>query len=482
MSPALLPRDNKLVRPRLGVLTGLWMLALLLFPITTPPFVGIGNVVAKPLSFFPVLLLLLLASITGNRRVNHIISVEMTWLVGFAMVAVATGLVHWGFVDLAMSAAGFDNYIRALPTLMIGLSFYMAFRIMNLTRQELVRSEMLIMSALMVSIGVELIQLAADKFFPFLTPLVELINSLFVEVAISWSGRYHGLAYEPSWLADQLILIALPLSLSRVLSGESYGEIRLPLRGVNFKIENFFLAMTVVGIFISGSRTGIVGALLVFGVSGLMYGARNKHRLLSVRSIGGVVALVGLFGGGLLYALSNDYVVSMAIAVYSASTIEELVHWASFGTRASVWFSSFQVFLENPVMGVGLGGAELYYYQFVPEWILDVPEAQSWLAGFGRANSKNMILRLLAETGLVGAIFFFAFVFLHFRGKGGLRHSYLKAMMAIAFVVISFQSDSFALPTMWFALGFLLLHGKLAKEGSVAGGFRGRGGDVQAVG
>ena len=455
--------EHMVKRSSRGLLQLLWLITLALFPITSPPFIPLGNVVAKPLCFVPACLLLMLAFLTGSGRLKGLISVENAFLVIFGFIAVMTGILHWGFASSEMSIFGLNNYYRALPTLAIGMVFYITFRIMNLDRRELAISELVIMGAVTVSIGVEFLQLLADKFFTFLLPLVELINSLFVDVVGTWTERYHGLAYEPSWLADQLLLIALPLSLSRVLSGDSLGLVRMPLLGIRVRTEKFFLTMTMLGIFISGSRTAIFGALLILILTAVVYIVKSKKRLFTISN--GINMILASAAGfiGIGYALSNDYVLSAVVAIYSASTMVELVQWASFGTRASVWFTTFQVFLENPVVGVGLGGAELYYSEYVPDWILDSPEAQSWLGG-GRANSKNIILRVLAETGVIGGLIFFSFVLLHFRGRGNVRHLYLKISTAVAVIVTSFQSDTFALPTLWFALGFLLLNGRLLPD------------------
>ena len=445
-----------------------WFLAIILFPITTPPFLPLGNVVAKPISLIFMLFLLFILLATGNYRLKKVISYELMLLLIFAFVAVLTGVLHWQFFDLFNSEQGMANYLRALPTLIIGCGFYLTFRAMNLDKVELNSSELIIQWAMMASIGIEILQAAADTIFPFLLPLVVSIDTALVEVSFTWTERYHGLAYEPSWLGEQLLLICIPLSLSRVVSGRSLGIFRLPVLRIPLRKEAFFLFMSVIGVILSGSRSALFGLLLISLGTGLLYFVKNRHGMLNLRSVMKVILLAGVCLAGFLFAVSNDYVLSAFIAVISASSFDELARMGNFGPRASLWLTSFQVFLANPFFGVGLGGAEIYYADFVPDWVLNVPEVQGWLAGEGRANPKNLITRLLSETGLVGFLIFLSFVLQHFRGPGDLRHQYLKVAMVAGFIVFSFQSDTFALPTLWFALGFLYLSGKYSAQRLVA--------------
>ena len=441
-----------------------WFLTIISFPITTPPFLPLGNVVAKSLSFLFIFFLLFILLASGNYRLKKVLSYELVLLLIFAIVAVLTGVLHWQFFDVFNSEQGMANYLRALPTLIIGGGFYLTFRAMNLDEAELIFTELIIQWAMMVSIGVEILQAVADTIFPFLLPLIVLIDTAFVDVSFTWTERYHGLAYEPSWLGEQLMLICVPLSLSRVVSGRSLGAIRLPIFSIPLRKEAFFLFMSILGVFLSGSRSALLALLLILFGTGLLYLGKNRRRLFNLKHMARGILLIGVCLAGFVYVINNDYLLSVFNAIIFASSFDELANMGNFGTRASVWFTSFQVFLANPIFGVGLGGAEIYYADYVPDWVLGFPEAQGWLAGEGRANPKNLITRLLSETGLVGFLIFLVFVLRHFKGRGDLRHQYLKVAMAAGLLVFSFQSDTFALPTLWFALGFLFLSGKYSVQ------------------
>ena len=63
---------------------------------------------------------------------------------------------------------------------------------------------------------------------------------------------------------------------------------------------------------------------------------------------------------------------------------------------------------------MGLGASGFYIYQNLPDWALTtVPEIAKQLSPENRLypNPKNLYVRLLAETGLIGFFLFVAFQF-----------------------------------------------------------------------
>jgi O-antigen ligase len=93
-------------------------------------------------------------------------------------------------------------------------------------------------------------------------------------------------------------------------------------------------------------------------------------------------------------------------------------------------------------------------------------------------NPKNLWIRLLSETGLLGTTFFIVFMVvmlacaIYMAGKRDrlMKHIGLAGVMSwLAIVVEGFSLDSFAMPTMWIALGLVtsgvwLLHEKDGNE------------------
>jgi len=115
---------------------------------------------------------------------------------------------------------------------------------------------------------------------------------------------------------------------------------------------------------------------------------------------------------------------------------------------------------------VGLGASGFWIYGNLPDWTLTtVPEIAKQLNPQSRLfpNPKNLYVRLLAETGLVGFVLFFVFLFsilantldllprgnfFRFLGIAG-----LFAWLAIALYNVT--QDSFATPNIWIIPGIL---------------------------
>ena len=124
---------------------------------------------------------------------------------------------------------------------------------------------------------------------------------------------------------------------------------------------------------------------------------------------------------------------------------------------------------------MGLGASGFWIYGNLPDWTLTtVPEVAKQLNPQSRLfpNPKNLYVRLLAETGLVGFVFFAIFLFssladsltllkrenfFRFLGIAG-----LFAWLAIALYNVT--QDSFATPNIWIIPG--ILAGILVKENS----------------
>ncbi len=102
----------------------------------------------------------------------------------------------------------------------------------------------------------------------------------------------------------------------------------------------------------------------------------------------------------------------------------------------------------------------------MPDWVLaGVPEIAEQLSPLSNLypNPKNLYVRLLAETGLVGLILFLAFyltlgaeILRLLRGSQTAR--WLGAAGLFTLTALLFQGisqDSFAMPELWVNLGIL---------------------------
>jgi O-antigen ligase len=143
--------------------------------------------------------------------------------------------------------------------------------------------------------------------------------------------------------------------------------------------------------------------------------------------------------------------------------------YLGFGARFTYWQTAYNIFEANPVLGVGLGNYVFYFEEELPDQALALqPEVLRLVVPEEGSNrlitAKHIILRLLAETGLLGTAAFLAFVMAvlgcalymwftpgqvsRFWGIGGL-------LGMIAFGLVAFSFDSFAIPNMWVVFGLI---------------------------
>jgi O-antigen ligase len=155
--------------------------------------------------------------------------------------------------------------------------------------------------------------------------------------------------------------------------------------------------------------------------------------------------------------------------------------YLGFGARFTYWQTAYNIFEKNPVLGVGLGNYVFYFDEELPDQPLALqPEVLRLVVPEEGSNrlitSKNIALRLLAETGLVGAAAFLAFLMAvlgcalylwmssdpasRFWGIGGL-------LGMTAFLLAAFSFDSFAIPNMWVVFGLITSAANLERHSAV---------------
>jgi len=81
-------------------------------------------------------------------------------------------------------------------------------------------------------------------------------------------------------------------------------------------------------------------------------------------------------------------------------------------------------------------------------------------------NIKNMWVRILAETGILGFAFYVSWVYLHWReaaklertGKSDLQRAFgfIGKLFILALIMEGFSMDTFGLPYYWIAMGLII--------------------------
>lgn len=452
----------------------LWALALLAIPVTSFryfPFLGETTYV-RPLAFYPLVLLLpLLLLLTWKRLLPAPWPGTLILLGVLALAVLAATLLGALFAPLPLRGQVYSGRVlRAWATLVIGLAFFVAAVWMN--RDE--RSLRFTLRWLLAGFCLDLLW-GGLQAVTFYTPLLEKQvvthwQSVFSMRELVRTNRLSGLAYEPAWLASQLAAIYLPWLFASLLTGFRLTRFRW--------LEPALMGLGLLLLLGTYSRGGILVTAAAAGLTLLLAG-RSALRSAWAWFAGGFRSR--LWDAALRLAVVAVTLAALAGVVYflgqknyfrrlwetSAGSLGEYIIDVNAGARLAYSTAAMSAYDKNPWTGVGLGASGFYIYQNLPDWSLTtVPEIARQLDPQNRLypNPKNLYVRLLAETGLLG---FFVFVAFQFSVLGdalqALRRPQAWARFAgaaglFAWLAIAAQNltqDSLATPNLWLVPGIL---------------------------
>ena len=211
-------------------------------------------------------------------------------------------------------------------------------------------------------------------------------------------------------------------------------------------------------------------------------GAKKKfpwRRIIEVALLIAVLAVIIFFAGSRneFFARIWDYWERAPKEGY-VSYLLNYFEYLGFGARFTYMETAFKIFDQHPVLGVGLGNYVFYFNENLPDRPLAaVPEVLRLVVpesvGAKLITPKNFIIRILAETGILGLSTFIAFMMailgsalylwfspdieVKFWGIGGL-------LGLIAFSLLVFSFDSLAIPNMWVVFGLITAAMRLARK------------------
>jgi O-antigen ligase len=452
----------------------LWGAALFTLPITSFryfPLLGDSTYV-RPLSLYPIALLLPLLLVQLTRGKTSVPRVgALTPLLGFVLIAlIATSI---GLLLNPLPLRGQDylgRVVRAWATLLIGLAFFVAAAWMNRDEEDLRFSIKWLLAGFVVDILWSGVQALA-----FYTPLLKKVTvthwqRMFSMRELVKTNRVSGMAYEPAWLAGQIATVYLPWLFASLLTR---------WRVTRFKwLEMILLGFAVLLLLATFSRGGLLtvvgAAILTFlfvgraelraGWNWFISGFQSGNSWLL--RVGLVVLFVGALSGAGLFLSQKGYITRLFNT--RAESLADFIIENSAGARAAYTFGALGAYEESPITGVGLGASGFYIYEHLPDWTLTtVPEIARQLSPDNRLypNPKNLYVRLLAETGLIGFFVFIAFLFsvlgdaLMTLGSKTAFGSYLGVAGIFSWFAVALYNitqDSFATPNLWINFGILV--------------------------
>ncbi len=304
----------------------------------------------------------------------------------------------------------------------------------------------------------------------FLTPLLNGLDYLpFVKPEADFRlTRLSSLTFEPPALGTYLITVA-GFMFSYILTSKK--AIRyLPFLGV--------LLLAV----LSKSRTALVVVVFQAAVGIVL----SYYKYYGFRKSFNILAIVGVILMSLTFVVYNKQItetVSEKISSLDFTKMNNRTDKSSISnkTRLGVQVALFEVFKENPVIGVGWGMQAFETRYKYPFWAKNknyefpTKYQNKHLKSF--PPSYNLYMRILTEAGIVGILFFGYFIFTLFRTSFRLykneKHiTYLAIALIISFsglLLNWFQIDSLRIYGFWISLAILILINKKVSYDKASG-------------
>jgi O-antigen ligase len=452
---------------------GLWAAALLTLPVTSFRYFPSGEgTYVRPLAFYPLLILmpiLFVQILRGKTTWPRVAT--LTPLAAFLLVALAASLIGILFAPLPMRGEDvIGRGLRAWATVVIGLAFFVAAAWMNRNENDLRFSIQWLFAGFVLDVLWSGLQGATFYLHIFPKPLVTHWQRAFSLRELIRTNRISGLAYEPSWLAGQISTLYLPWLFAWLLTRE---------RVTRFKwLEPVLLICAAFLLLATFSRGGLLTAGASMALTFLLVGREQiraawkwfisgfRRGIGWVWRLGIIVLVVAVGAGALLFVSQKGYISRLWNT--QASSVTDFLIQNSAGARAAYIVGSLSAYQQHPWTGVGLGASGFYIYSNLPDWALTtVPEIARQLSPDSSLypNPKNLYVRLLAETGLIGFFLFIAFQFsmlgdalIALRSKTHMQQYVgIAAIFTwLALVFYNMTQDSFAIPNLWINLGILV--------------------------
>lgn len=460
--------------------SALWALLVLGLPITTFRYIPgpFGLAQIKPFSLLPLAALLLVLLWLHWREKRLPLPVNIRPLLAFLFFAAAGSAIAVLYAPEPLRGADVEGRIlRGWMSLLVGLAFFFVTFWMNRSQKDLHFTLRWLYAGLALTIVWSFVQALAIHTELVPTAWADAVQLSFSEHPL-FPQRVSGLAYEPSWLADQLVGLYLPWLFAAVLLRSSLTRWRL--------LEPVLLLLTLAVLLLTYSRGGlliaIVCAAVVFVLAGRSalqrawdwYRTPFRHTPKAARRpadkalrLGLALAAVAAMVAAASFLASYDYFTSLwqPSEDENRSLVEYVVD-ISAGPRLTYAMAGYHVFEAAPLTGVGLGASGLYLFSEFPNWSYTIPEIARQLSPDSDIipNIKNLHVRLLAETGLPG-FWFFTIFFLSFLAL--LRQMWVAKDAFYRFVAVAgvfawlatllrnFTQDSFTFPLMWVLFGLL---------------------------
>ena len=466
----------------------LWGSLLIFLPFTSFPLVSRlfrGSMVA-PLSAIPLAILFFTFFLPRIFKPKSVPTQVVPILLFFLLALFSTALASFRLLPSYRNDNPLMNNLESFMTLGVGIVFYITTYLFISDEKSLKFSIACINIGGAIIIVASILQFASWKLFQNYPDLLQSLQSLVSSSGRLFQRRVNAFAYEPSWLAHQVNILYLPIWFGLVLKGQSIYKFRL---FKNFSLEVLLLIGGFFSLFASLSRIGWLTAIAMIGFLIIRKADELKRkafiRFFPIKKTES--SLRNAVINSLFWLLIFSFILFISFLMLKLLTIVEptrmanffnllqirekgILTWASrleLAERFIYWQTAFITFLSFPLLGVGLGNAGFYFLGNLPSFGYGLPEILRYvLMNNSVANPKNLWIRILAETGIVGFACFFIWFYGHVKMAGSLNSEpgnrltsvvgLIGILLAISFVLEGFSMDTFGLPYYWIGFGIVM--------------------------
>jgi len=481
ISPGLQSTLRKITR-------ALWAALFFTLPVTSFPYfpAGLGGkTLVRPLAMYPLLVLLLL--VTLPRFFKRPLPKTILPLLAFIVFSLLSSVI--AFSSEAEGLFGISllsRVLRNLITLGLGVAFYLTVFLLIENWRDLEFS----LRWLYAGFSLALLWGSAQALYilHFSKRYFLLLNEIqgYISTRKLFATRISGLTYEPKWFAEQICFLLLPWLFASIITKKSVFAWRYKWITVEL-----VLAIWAMGVLVfTFSRTGLFILLGLVIISflfarSLAHKTRNpaekmqpqaRRRILLETTLL-VATIITIF---VVVGAQNPYFSRLwRYFTEAKSRNRTYLEYIAFQQRFVYLETAFLMFEDQPLFGVGLGNYAFHFKDALPDEFYRLPEIVRQITPAEDRDRlitpKNMIARLLAETGIFGVATFVAFILaiwgcvflIFFRlAKDHLFYGIGGILTMSVFSVIVFSFDSFAIPNMWVAFGLITAAAHLQPEPS----------------
>lgn len=388
-----------------------WLLAWAIVLLPFNDFRYLENVLgemSREGAFYPILIAMIVWSLglmKGMRlKVPKHQSAKV--LVLFLLWIVISALANsvWIVSLQTKGRTGVEKLVLQLVLIVfVALSALLVFTIIRRTRQPLYVFRRYIMISFLVVGLYSLVEIIFLSGSDWASATLQTIDSLIYntgESSRSSSGRLHSVSGEPSWFAMYCSFI-FPWVLSYVFTKQRHIWIYVTLSA-------YFIVLVV----LTQSRTAYFTLALQLSLFllGLFSFKRDatKLRLFFFKSsrlvFFAIVTLVAVVCMGAFFSklvLANSSVLDVFSSLISNDETYNLSNLTRFGSQVT----GFNMALDHPIFGVGLGQYGFYMPAYVPSWAKVSPEIQKMISpieGTTWPPVYSIYARIAAELGWIG--------------------------------------------------------------------------------